>query len=349
MVTTTRNELINFFKGRKKPKNITLNLFGEYFCMDSNFEIKIFSGSSSIAFSDGVCRSLGVEEGKIEIKKFANGETYVRLLENVREKDVFLIQTAVEPINDNLFELLIMIDAARRASAGRITVIMPNFFYARQDRKAASREAITAKLVANLLESSGANRIITLELHSDQAQGFFDIPFDNLTPKRIFIKKVKELGLDMDNCVVVAPDAGAAKKSTKISKTLDCGLAIINKVRTKHNEAEGWNIIGDDVKGKNCFVFDDMCDTGGSLVLAAKMLKENGAEKIYAFITHGIFSGNAIEKICSSEMEKLYTTNTLPQKGCANIEVIDVSDYFAETIKAIHENKSVSELFDKGL
>jgi len=307
-------------------------------------ELKLFFGSSNPSFGKDVCKNLNLEEGKIEIKKFASGETYVRFLENIRACDVFLLQTAVEPINDNLMELLIMIDAAKRASAGRITVVMPFFFYARQDRKAASREPISAKLIADLLQRAGANRILTLEVHSDQIQGFFDIPFDNLAPKKIFIEKAKELC--EGECVVVAPDAGAAKKSTKISKTLNCGLAIINKVRTKHNEASANNIIGDEVNEKTCLIFDDIIDTGGSLCEAASLVKAEGGKKVYAFITHGLFNGNAIEKINKSEIDIIFTTDTVPQnKKCEKIKVISVANYFSEVIKTIHENESVSALF----
>ncbi|MBT4870720.1 MAG: ribose-phosphate pyrophosphokinase [Candidatus Diapherotrites archaeon] len=307
-------------------------------------ELKLFIGSSNPLLGEEICEQLNIESGKMEIKKFASGETYVRFLENIRAKDVFLIQTAVEPINDNLMELLIMIDAAKRASAGRITVVMPHFFYARQDRKAASREPITAKLTADLLEKAGASRIITLEVHSDQIPGFFDIPFDNLAPKKVFVKKAQELC--EGDCVVVAPDAGAAKKSTKISKTLDSGLAIINKVRSKHNHAEAMNIIGDDVNGKNCLIFDDIVDTGGSLCAAANLVKAQGANKVYAFITHGLFNGDAIEKIEKSDIDIIFTTNTVPQnKKCKKLEIISIADYFAKSIKSIHENESVSKLF----
>ena len=307
-------------------------------------ELKLFFGLSNPSFGKDVCRHLNIEEGKIEIKKFASGETYVRFLENIRACDVFLLQTAVEPINDNLMELLIMVDAAKRASAGRITVVMPFFFYARQDRKAASREPISAKLIADLLEKAGANRVVTLEVHSDQIQGFFDIPFDNLAPKKVFIEKAKEIC--EGECVVVAPDAGAAKKSTKISKTLNCGLAIINKVRTCHNEASAHDIIGDAVDGKICLIFDDIIDTGGSLCEAASLVKAEGGKKVYAFITHGLFNGVAIEKIEKSEIDIIFTTDTVPQdKKCSKVQVISVAEYFAATITAIHENESVSALF----
>jgi ribose-phosphate pyrophosphokinase len=307
-------------------------------------ELKLFIGSSNPKLGEEICKHLSAPLGKIDIKKFASGETYVRFLENIRACDVFLIQTAVEPINDNLMELLIMIDAAKRASAGRITVIMPHFFYARQDRKAASREPITAKLVSDLLEKAGANRIVTLEVHSDQIQGFSNIPFDNLSPKKIFVKKAKELC--EGGCVVVAPDAGAAKKSTKISKTLESGLAIINKVRSKHNAACALNIIGDSVNEKTCLIFDDIVDTGGSLCEAANLIKKEGATKVYAFITHGLFNGNAIEKIQASEIDTIFTTDTVPQnKMFDKLKVISVADYFADAISSIHDNESVSALF----
>jgi ribose-phosphate pyrophosphokinase len=313
-------------------------------------ELKVFYGSSNPKLGAEICEELEIECGKILIKKFANDETYIQFQENVRDKDVFLLQTASKPINDNFVELLIMIDAAKRSSAGRITVVMPSYFYARQDRKAASREPISARLVADLLEKAGADRTLVLELHSDQIQGFFNIPLDNLSPKRIFIKKARELFPNKKENVIIAPDAGAAKKSTKISKTLDCGLGIINKVRTKHNEANALNIIGEDVEGKNCLIFDDMLDTGGSLCVATKMLKDKGAKKIVAFITHGIFSGDAIKKIEESNISKIYVTNTLPQNTKSEkIEVLSVANYFAEAIKCIHKGESVSTLFDKGI
>lgn len=311
-------------------------------------ELKVFFGNSNPALGKKICEQLKITPGLIDIKKFANGEKYVQFLENVRDKDVFLIQTATDPIDENLMELLIMIDAAKRSSAGRITAVIPFFFYARQDRKAAPREAITAKLVADLLEKAGADRVLVLELHSDQIQGFFDIPFDNLAPKRIFITKAKEVAPNNSDNIVVSLDAGGAKQSTKISKTLDSGLAIINKVRSAHNNCDATHIIGDFVEGKTCLVFDDMADTAGSLCNGADLLRKNGAKKIIAFITHGIFSKDAIEKINASGIDTIYTTNTLPQnKLSPKIQVIDVSDYFAESIKCIHEGKSVSVLFEK--
>ena len=310
--------------------------------------VKIFSGRSSTYLAEKIVKRFYDDDditklNQVSITTFNDGELGIRFLESVRSDNVFIIQSTVPP-GDNFMELFLMIDAAKRASAGRITVVMPFFFYARQDRKAASREPISAKLVADLLQEAGANRVLTLEVHSDQIQGFFNIPFDNLAPKKIFIKKAQELC--ENDCVVVAPDSGAAKKSTKISNTLNSGLAIINKVRTAHNEASAHDIIGDSVVGKTCLIFDDIVDTGGSLCEAANLVKAEGAKKVYAFITHGLFNGSAIEKIKKSEIDIIFTTDTVPQdKKCSKIQVISVADYFAQTITAIHENESVSALF----
>jgi len=312
---------------------------------DCEKDLVFFSGSSNPALGKKITECLGVPEGKITIKKFSNGETYVQFLENIREKDVFLMQTATEPINDNLMELLIMIDAAKRASAGRITAVMPQFFYARQDRKSASREPITAKLVADMLTTAGANRILTIDLHSDQTQGFFNIPFDNLPTSAKLIEIAKQFY--KEDSIIVAPDAGAAKKATKIAQKLGLGIAIINKIRIAHNKAQALNILGDNVSKKSCFIFDDMIDTGESLCKAINLIKENGAEHTYAFITHGILSGSAIELINSSKLDKLYITDTLPNlKQSPKIEIVSIADYLAKAIKNIHENRSVSTLFD---
>jgi len=311
--------------------------------MEPNNELKFFYGSSNPELGEAIVKKLGAEKGKITLKKFSDGETYAQFGENVRAKDVFLLQTACEPMNDNLVELLIMIDAAKRSSAGRITAIIPNYFYARQDRKADSREPITAKLIADLLTTAGANRVLTIDLHSEQLQGFFNIPLDNLPARTMMARKAKELS---DNYIIVSPDAGAAKVSTKIAIKMNAGLAIINKMRTEHNKCQAMNIIGDSVKGKDCFIFDDIIDTGGSLCNAAEALKKEGAEKIYAFATHGVLSGNAVEKIQNSQLEKLYITDSLPSKKCPKIEVLSVAKYLADAILCINENKSVSLLFE---
>lgn len=312
--------------------------------MDSYKKLKFFYGSSNPALGSAIEKELGIEDGKIIIKKFSNGETYAQFGENIRSDDVFILQTACEPINDNLMELLILIDAAKRSSAGRITVVMPNYFYARQDRKAASREPITAKLIADLLTTAGANRVMTVDLHSDQLQGFFNIPLDNLPARAKMIKKAKELS---ENFVIVAPDAGAAKASTKIATKLCSGLAIINKVRAEHNKCQALNVIGDSVKGKDCFIFDDIIDTGGSLCNAAEILKKEGANKIYAFATHGLFSGTALEKIEASTIDKVFVTDSVPLlKKNQKIEVVSIAKYLADAITCIHEDKSVSGLFE---
>lgn len=309
-------------------------------------ELILFSGSSNPLLGKEISKQLNIPEGKINLKKFSNGETYAQFLENIRGKDVFLLQTAVDPINDYLMELLIMIDAAKRSSAGRITVVSPNFFYARQDRKAASREPITAKLVADLLTTAGANRIITIDLHSDQTQGFFNIPLDNLPTTSIMMKKAKEL-IEGEG-VVVAPDAGSAKRATKIASRMNLELAIINKTRLKHNEAKALNIIGAEVKGKTCIIFDDMIDTGGSLCTTIDMLKDNGALKVYAFITHGILSGNAVKKVEESKVDKLFISDSLPLKSQSEkIEIISIAKYIANAIKCIHDDESVTVLFDE--
>ena len=308
-------------------------------------EIMLFSGSSNPTLGKEISKNLSIPEGKINLKKFANGETYAQFLENIRGKDVFLLQTATEPINDNLMELLIMIDAAKRSSAGRIVVVTPNFFYARQDRKAASRESITAKLVADLLTTAGADRIVTIDLHSDQTQGFFNIPLDNLPTMSIMMKKAEEL-VEGEG-VVVAPDAGSAKRATKIASKMNLELSIINKIRLKHNEAKALNIIGADVKGKTCLIFDDMIDTGGSLCTTIDMLKENGAIKVYAFITHGILSSDAVTKVENSKVDKLYISDSIPLRTKSEkIEIISIAKYIACAIKCIHEDESVSILFD---
>jgi ribose-phosphate pyrophosphokinase len=312
--------------------------------MSKESEMKFFYGTSNPELGKRIAQALGQAEGRINLKKFANGETYAQFLENVRGQNVFLMQTATEPINDNLMELLIMIDAAKRSSAGKIIAIIPNYFYARQDRKAASREPITAKLVADMLTAAGADRIVTIDLHSDQTQGFFDIPFDNLPMNGMFIEKARELV--KEEVVVVAPDAGSAKKSTKIAAQLKADLAIINKLRLKHNEAKANNIIGAEVKDKTCVMFDDIIDTAGSLCAAAELLKQNGAKKIYAFATHPVFSGNAIEKLEKSSIDKVIITDTMPLKTKSKkIEVLSVAKYLANAMKCINSDQSVSVLF----
>ncbi len=311
----------------------------------NNHNLKVFGGSGNPALAREIASFIGTDLGKVELKRFNDGEQYVRFLEDVRGTDLFLVQSTCKPVSENLMELLILIDAAKRSSAARITAVMPYFGYARQDRKAASREPISAKLVANLIEKAGADRVLTMDLHSDQIQGFFDIPVDNLTGSVILIKHIKEKGLE--NLLVVAPDAGSAKNGTKIAKALGTELAIINKARPKAGVAEAMHVIGD-AKGKNCVMFDDMIDTAGTICAAANALKENGSEKVFVCASHGLFSGPAFERIEKSGIDAVVVTDSIPQEGgkSKKMSILTVAGLFAKAINRIHSNESVSSLFD---
>ncbi|MDP2974068.1 MAG: ribose-phosphate pyrophosphokinase, partial [Candidatus Diapherotrites archaeon] len=302
-------------------------------------EIMIFSGSSHPALAKKIADHLGMQLGQIDLKKFNNGESYARFLDNIRGRDVFLVQSMHGQINDCLMELLIMLDAAKRASAARVTPVIAHYAYARQDWKAASREPITAKLVADLLSKAGADRVIALDLHSEQIQGFFNIPVDVLTAQPKFIKLVKEK--KFKNPIILAPDAGSAKKATKAARLLGIDLAIVNKRRPKPGIAEAAHLIGD-VDGKDCIMFEDMIDTGGTICAAAGAVKKAGATSAIVCATHGIFSGNALQKIEESEIDKVIVSNSIPQEKnkSKKLEVMDVSDLLAEAIKRIHSNES---------
>ena len=270
--------------------------------------IKIFCGNSNRAFAEGICKNLGVELGKAEVKTFADGEASVSLLETVRGADVFLVQSTCKPVNDNLMELLVMCDACRRASAGRITAVIPDFGYARQDRKAKSRDPISAKLVANMITAAGADRVLTMDLHAAQIQGFFDIPLDHLlgnpTFVNYFLDKFPENQYNHEEFVVVSPDVGSVGRARAFAAKVHMGLAIVDKRRPKANVCEVMNIIGD-VKGKTCLLFDDMVDTAGSLCNAAHALVEiGGAREVYACATHGVLSGPAYERIEQSPIKE---------------------------------------------
>lgn len=307
-------------------------------------EIKVFSGSSHPELAKKIAGYLGTALGQIELKKFSNGESYARFAENIRGRDVFLVQSLYGPINDYLMELLIMLDAAKRASAARITPVISHYAYARQDWKATSREPITAKLVADLLSIAGADRVIALDLHSEQIQGFFNIPVDTLTALMKFIKFVGTQKLQKP--IVLAPDAGSAKKSTKAAKRLGIELAIVNKRRPKPGQAEAVSLIGD-VKGKDCIIFEDMIDTGGTICAAAEIVKKAGASSVTVCATHGIFSGDALRKIEESAIDRVIVTNSIPkQNHCKKLEMLDVSDLLGEAIKRIHNNESISNLFE---
>jgi len=311
-------------------------------------KVKIISGSANIPLAEKVAKKLGKDLTKTEIKRFKDGEIYIRILENVRGCHVFVIQPIAPHPNDtnnNLVELAIIIDALKRSSAAKIEVVVPYYGYARQDRKAKSREPITAKLIANLLTSAGASRVITIDLHSAQIQGFFDIPLDNLTALPLFLEHIKKMNLK--NYVVLAPDVGSSKKTHKIAEALEVPLVIIEKRRPKHNQATVANLIGD-VKDKNIIIIDDMIDTAGTIAAAANILPEYGAKDIYIFSTHGLFSGDAKEKLMKCPAKSVITTDTInipEDKKFDKLEVLSSANILAEAIKRIYKGESVSKLF----
>ena len=310
-------------------------------------DIKIFTGNANPKLAADICKIIGTKLGESEVKSFADGEASVSLYETVRGSDVFLIQSTCKPVNDSLMELLIMVDACRRASAGRITAVMPYFGYARQDRKAKSRDPISSKLVANMIEAAGADRVLTMDLHASQIQGFFDIPVDNLFGNPIFVRYFTDKFPDHEDMVVVSPDVGSVARSRAFANKMGMGLAIVDKRREKANQCEVMNIIGD-VKGKRCLLFDDMVDTAGSLCNAAKAISEiGGATEVYACATHGVLSGSANERIANSCIKELTLLNTIPplEGACDKINYIDVSPIFADAIQRIYEENSMSVLF----
>ena len=314
--------------------------------------IQVFSGNSNPEFAKTICRELGIELGKADVRQFADGEASVSLEETVRGSDVFLIQSTCKPVNDHLMELLVMIDACRRASAGRITAVIPYFGYALQDRKAKSRDPISAKLVANMLTAAGANRILTMDLHAAQIQGFFDIPLDhllgNVTFVNYFMKKFPEDRFDHEDFVVVSPDVGSVGRARNFAAKVHMGLAIVDKRRPKANVSEVMNIIGD-VKGKTCILCDDMVDTAGSLCNAAKALVElGGAREVYACATHGVLSGPAYQRLEESPIREMVFLNTIPETGntaSGKCKFLDVAPVFARAIEHIHGGTSIAELF----
>ena len=314
--------------------------------------IKIFCGNSNPQFAETICRSLGVPLGRAEVKTFADGEVSVSLEETVRGADVFLIQSTCKPVNNNLMELLVMTDACRRASAGRITAVIPYFGYARQDRKAKSRDPISAKLVANMITAAGADRVLTMDLHAPQIQGFFDIPLDHLLGNPTFVdyylKKFPEDVYNHDDFIVVSPDVGSVGRARAFAAKVHMGLAIVDKRRQKANVCEVMNIIGD-VRGKTCILYDDMVDTAGSLCNAAKALVEaGGAKAIYACATHGVLSGPAFERIESSPIQEMVFVNTIPERQntpSGKLKYLDVAPVFARAIEHVHGGTSIAVLF----
>ncbi len=309
----------------------------------------LFSGSVNPKLADDIADTLGVDLGNVKLEKFANGEIYARYLESVRGADVFIIQSvAGEHVNDALMELLIMVDAAKRASARTITAVMAHYGYSRQDRKAAAREPITAKLVADMVTTAGANRVMTIDLHQNQIQGFFDIPVDHLTALPILADYFKAKNFSEGEVCVVSPDVGRAKAAKKLSDMLEADLAIMHKGRPGHNKAEITALIGD-VQDKICIINDDMIDTGGTIVAAAETLKNKGAKEVYICCTHPVFSGPALDRMENAPVKEVVVCDTIPvppERQTGKIKVVSVAPLFARAIANVYNNGSVSELFD---
>ncbi len=311
-------------------------------------DVKVFCANANPRFAETVCRVLNVPLGKSSVTTFADGEVSVSFNETVRGSDVFLIQSTCKPVNNNLMELLIMIDACRRASAGRITAVIPYFGYARQDRKAKGRDPISAKLVANMLEAAGADRVLTMDLHAAQIQGFFDIPVDNMHGNILFTRYyLNKFPANHEDMVVVSPDVGSVARSRAFANKMGMGLAIVDKRREKANCCEVMNVIGD-VAGKECILYDDMVDTAGSLCNAAKAIYDKGATKVYACATHAVLSGPAIERINNSVIEEMVFLNTIPApEGMESdkIKFLDAAPMFAEAIQRTYDEVSLSQMF----
>jgi ribose-phosphate pyrophosphokinase len=311
----------------------------------TNKRMMLFSGSSYPVLTDKIAKELGIKAGKVTRTKFKNGEIYVKFDESVRGADVFVVQTCCEPVSDNIMELLIMIDALKRASAGMINAVIPHYGYARQDKKAEGREPITAKLFANLLSVAGMDRAILVDLHAATIQGFFDVPVDHVTAIPIIAKYFKEKNIE--NGVIVSPDVGGVKRASIFAKRLHFPLAILDKRRSAPNMAEIEHIVGD-VEGKEAIIFDDMIDTGGTLLKAIDMLLRHNAKRVYIGATHPIFSGNAIEGFEKSKVEEIVVVDTIPlnkEHKTKKIKVLSIAPLLAKTIKKVYHCKSVSELF----
>lgn len=310
--------------------------------------MKLLSCNSNKTLSKEIAKYLGVDLLDAEVKKFADMEVFVDIKENVRGEDIFVLQSTSYPANDNIMELLITIDALRRASARRITAVIPYFGYARQDRKVAPRTPISAKLVANIITSAGADRVLTLDLHAGQIQGFFDIPVDNLYASPVFVKHIKQ-HFTSENLVIISPDVGGLVRAREIAKKLGAELAIVDKRRPKAGVSKVMNIIGE-VDGRNCIIVDDMVDSGGTLCNAADAIMEKGAKSVSAYITHGVLSGKANERIANSKLENLVITNSIEPTAetlaVKNIKIINIADLMGEAINNISQEKSVSTLFD---
>ncbi|HMW21889.1 MAG TPA: ribose-phosphate pyrophosphokinase [Burkholderiaceae bacterium] len=307
----------------------------------------LFTGNANPALAQEIANDLRVELGQASVGRFSDGEVTIEIQQNVRARDVFVVQPTCAPTNEHLMELLLMVDALKRASARRITAVIPYFGYARQDRRPRStRVPISAKVVANMLEAAGVNRVLTMDLHADQIQGFFDIPVDNIYASPMLLSDLK--GKGYENLVVVSPDVGGVVRARALAKQLGCDLAIIDKRRPKANVSEVMHIIGD-IDKRTCVVMDDMIDTAGTLVKAAEVLKDRGAKSVFAYCTHPILSGPAVERIRNSQLDEVVITNTIPLRGeavdCPKIRQLSVAFLFAETIRRISDGESVTSLF----
>ena len=309
--------------------------------------LKLFTGTSNTELAREVAKHLNLDLGDTTVSTFSDGEIMVRLNENARGSDAFVIQSTCTPVNDNIMQLLLIIDALKRASAERITAVIPYYGYARQDRKVQPRVPISAKMVADLITAVGTNRVLTVDLHAGQIQGFFNIPVDNLYAAPVLIDYIKKKYVS-DSLVVVSPDAGGVERARAFAKRLNCSIAIIDKRREKANECEVMNVIGD-VENKDTLLIDDMVDTAGTMTQAAKALREQGAKRVSAACTHAVLSGAAIERINNSVMEELIVTNTIPMDGkmmlCKKLKVLSIASLLGDAIKRIHEESSISSLF----
>ncbi|MBK6786894.1 MAG: ribose-phosphate pyrophosphokinase [Rubrivivax sp.] len=311
------------------------------------FNTVLFTGNANPVLAQEIASHLGIELGRAMVSRFSDGEVTVEIRQNVRARDVFVLQPTCTPTNEHLMELLIMVDALKRASARRITAVIPYFGYARQDRRPRStRVPISAKVVANLLETVGVERVLTMDLHADQIQGFFDIPVDNIYASPVLLSDLKSK--DYPNLVVISPDVGGVVRARALAKQLDCDLAIIDKRRPTANVSEVMHVIGE-IEGRNCVIMDDMIDTAGTLVKAAEVLKERGARSVYAYCTHPVFSGPAVERLMASQIDEVVVTNTIPlsdeAKACAKVRQLSVAFLFAETMRRISDGESVTSLF----
>lgn len=326
--------------------------------MKPDISIRMIAGNSNRKFAEAMAKRISVYRGEqvkladVRVEQFNDGEIFVEIFDNVRNEEVFVIQSTSKPANDNLMELLVITDALRRASAKRITAVMPYFGYARQDRKTAARTPISAKLVANLLTEAGVDRVLTMDLHAGQIQGFFDTPVDNLYAAPVFALDVKHHFKNLDDVIVVSPDVGGVARARELAKRIGVGLAIVDKRRGAPGEVESMTIIGD-ITGKRCIIVDDICDTAGTLCKAAELLKTEGATEVHAYISHGVLSAPAVERITNSVMSSLVITNSIMAteevKGAKNIRTVSVAPLFAQAMLNVAAGNSVSSLFDEAM